>query len=157
MRTLPTIIGLKPDGKIRTFCKRITRTQLITAALIFLSLLSISFFVIIILQAKNHGKNNNNIGEYCLNRGCLSAATQQLRFMDTTVSTNRCIDFYHYACGSWQQTHPIQSSDAERTILGDIISQQDLDIERLLNSPVSRISIQSWEWKVKVCISLFVY
>jgi hypothetical protein len=35
--------------------------------------------------------------------------------------------------------------NTERTILGDIINQRDADIERLLNSPISRLSPKSSE------------
>jgi hypothetical protein len=66
--------------------------------------------------------------------------------MDRTTSDNHCTDFYNYACGGWQQTHQIQSFNTERTILGNIINQKrDVEIERLLNSPKSRISSQIWE------------
>jgi len=159
MWNLPTILGLKLDEKIGIFYRHLTRTHLIGAALIFLGLLSVSLLIAVIAQTTNRGQNNNNNNntkQYCLNRGCLSAATHQLRFMDSTVSANRCTDFYNYACGGWKQTHPIQSFDTERTILGDIINQRNADIQRLLNSPITRISTQSWEWKVKVCILLFV-
>jgi hypothetical protein len=81
MRNLLRIVGLKPDGKIRTYYNRITRKHVILAELIFLSSLLITTFV---------------QGIY-LNRECLSAATHQLRFMDNSVLANRCIDFYNYA------------------------------------------------------------
>ena len=108
-----------------------------------------SLFITAIVQRVTR-QSNHDVNEYCLNRGCLSAATHQLRSMDNSTYANRCLDFYHYACGGWQQSHPIQAFHFERTILGDIIDQRNADIERLLNSPVSRLSPQSWEWKVKV-------
>ncbi|CAF0801046.1 unnamed protein product [Adineta steineri] len=159
MRQLPQIIGLPADGKVNTFCRSITRARLITVGLVFLGLLSLSLLITVIVQASNRKQNDttntitntsdNNVDGYCLNRGCLSAATHQLRYMDNTVWDDRCTDFYQYACGTWQQTHPIQSFDVERTILGDINDRRDADIERLLNSPVSRLTAKSWEWKVK--------
>jgi hypothetical protein len=72
--------------------------------------------------------------------------------MNTTMSVNRCTDFYNYACGGWQQTYPILSFNTERTILDDIINPRDADIRCLLDSPISRISTQIWEGKVEVCI-----
>ncbi|CAF3024909.1 unnamed protein product [Rotaria sp. Silwood2] len=145
MRSLPPIIGIKSDGPVGTFCSRINRRHLIGASLIFLGLLSTALLITVIVQAKNRGQSN----EYCINRGCLSASTHQLSFMDTTALADRCTDFYKYACGGWQQTHPIQYFDTERTILSDIIVRRDADIERLLNSPISRESEKSWEYKVK--------
>jgi len=149
MRSLPTIVGLQPDGKVCTFFNRITRTHLL-----IIGLLSITLLVTIIIQTHNHQQNdktNINNDEYCLTEGCLSAATYQLNSMDKTASSNLCTDFYTYACGGWKKTHPIQSFDVERTILGDIINQRDIELERLLNVPISRISPNSWEYKLKVC------
>jgi len=154
MRSLTTIVWLKPDGKIVTFFNRITRTHLLIIGLIFFGLLSFTLLTTLIIQVQKpqqNDKTNTNNDEYCLTEGCLSAATYQLNSMDSTASSNLCTDFYTYACGGWQKTHPIQSFDVERTILGDIINQRDMDIERLLNAPISRISPSSWEYKLKVC------
>jgi hypothetical protein len=150
MRSLPTIVELKLDEKIVTFFNRINRKHLVIIGFIFLGLLSFILFIHVIIHEQNDNTNTNN-DEYCLTEGCLSAATYQLNSIDSTASSNLCTDFYTYACGGWQKTHPIQSFDVERTILGDIINQRNMEIERLLNTPISRISQKSWEYKLKVC------
>ncbi|CAF3418992.1 unnamed protein product [Rotaria sp. Silwood1] len=149
--TPPTIVGLPQEVPADTFFSRINRRHLIGAALILLGLLSTALLITVIVQAKHRRQNNTNnvVNSYCVNRGCLSAATHQLNFMDPTAFADRCTDFYKYACGGWQQTHPIQSFDTERTILNDIIARRDVDIERLLDSSISRGSQKSWERKVK--------
>lgn len=152
MRNLTTILGLQPEGKIRKF---FNRKHLFIIGFIFFVLLSITLSIILIIEKVNHKKENDNKSDndnYCLNQGCLSAATYQLNLIDFTASSNLCTDFYTYACGSWQKTHPIQSFDIERTILGDIINQRDSELERLLNTPISRSSPRSWEYKLKVCL-----
>ncbi|CAF3289761.1 unnamed protein product [Rotaria socialis] len=141
------------SSELIIFGRKINRNHF-GAGLIFLGLLSTALLITVIVQATNHKKNNNDNGssdvnQYCQNRGCLSAATHQLRSLDKAASADRCTDFYKYACGVWQQTHPIESFETERTVLGDIINRRNADIERLLDSPVSRGSPISWEWKVK--------
>jgi hypothetical protein len=145
------MIRLKPDGKVCTLFNRITRTHLLIFGVIFLGLLSITLLITVIIQTQNHDNTHTNKDEYCLTEGCLSAATYQLNSLDNTASSNLCTDFYTYACGGWQKTHLIQAFDVERTILGDIIDQRDMEIERLLNAPISRINPESWEYKLKVC------
>ncbi|CAF5124842.1 unnamed protein product, partial [Rotaria magnacalcarata] len=122
--------------------------------LIFLGVLSLALIITVIVQARNRAKydntnKNKNENDVCLTQGCISAATHQLRSIDSAVSSNLCKDFYTYACGGWQKTHPIQSFDVERTILGDIINRRDTEIERLLDSPIIRSDQRSWEYKVK--------
>ena len=159
MNSRPTIIGLRPNEKLGAFCNCINRRHLIGVALMLLGLLSLSLLIAVIIQTANpeHNNNDNNDDQYCLTQGCLSAATHQLRFIDSTVtSTERCTDFYKYACSGWERTHSIQSFDTERTILGDMINRRDRDIERLLNSPIARLTLKSWERKVKVCTVLIL-
>ncbi|CAF1196744.1 unnamed protein product [Rotaria sordida] len=144
-------MGLTDNGKIGTICNRITSRNLLIVAFVFLGLLSFSLLITVIVQArKNHETNHEtNNNELCLTRGCISAATHQLRSIDNTVLSNLCTDFYTYACGNWIKTHPIQSFDVERTILGDIIDRRNFEIERLLDAPISRTNERSWEYKLK--------
>ncbi|CAF2745203.1 unnamed protein product [Rotaria sp. Silwood2] len=167
MRSLPTIIGPQENGKIRTFLSHITSRHRIIIAFVFLGLLSLSLLIAVIVQARSNGKNDNNIDtntisstttamnkiEYCLTPGCISAAAHQLRSINSTASSNLCTDFYTYACGNWIKTHPIQSYDVERTILGDIIDHRDFEIERLLDAPIIRTNKRSWEYKLKTYYS----
>ena len=173
--TPTTFVGLEPVNQVQSFCGRITRVQWIVVGFVLLSLLSLSLLIAVIVQARQHASekspnptinpsspspspslssttpssNQTNI-QYCLNRGCLSAAAHQLRWIDSDAWANRCNDFYQYACGKWQRTHPIQSFDVERTVLGDILDQRDWDVERLLDSPIVRNDPDGWEWKLKV-------
>ena len=129
--------------------KKLARIHYVSIALGFFVLLSIALIISLIVQArKNDDKTTGN--DYCLTEGCLSAASYQLRSMDQQASSNLCTDFYSYACGSWQRTHPILSFDVERTILGDILYRREFDIQRLLESPIIRSSPTSWEYKIKV-------
>lgn len=164
-----------------TFFSRVDRNHIIGAVLVILGLLSIIFLTVAVVQGKDRENNNdfnnnpstatsrpppptttdnptttnNNNSEsdqYCLSQGCLAGATHQMRFMNRTLFSDRCTDFYKYACGNWRQARPIQSYDPERTVLDDIITRRDGEIKRLLDSPVSRVSVSSWEWKIKVRI-----
>ncbi|CAF3376068.1 unnamed protein product [Rotaria socialis] len=157
MRSIPEIIGLDEKGVVVNAGRnRTTSGRVFFGTFIFLGVLSLALLITVIVQARNNGKNDNtnnnkneNKNEVCLTQGCISAATHQLRSADSTVASNLCKDFYTYACGGWQKTHPIQSFDVERTILGDIIDRRDMEIERLLDSPIIRSNERSWEYKVK--------
>ncbi|CAM4941895.1 unnamed protein product [Rotaria socialis] len=157
MRSIPEIIGLDEKGVVVNAGRnRTTFQRVFFGTFIFLGVLSLALLITVIVQARNNGKNDNtnnnkneNKNEVCLTQGCISAATHQLRSADSTVASNLCKDFYTYACGGWQKTHPIQSFDVERTILGDIIDRRDMEIERLLDSPIIRSNERSWEYKVK--------
>ncbi|CAF1521815.1 unnamed protein product [Adineta ricciae] len=149
---LPSIIGLPAKGQTNTFLGRITRAHLIIGGLILLGILSLSLLITVIVQAATHRKETTDTtsnSELCLTRGCLAAASHQMRSIDKTAWNDRCTNFYQYACGTWEQSHPIQSFEVERTILGDLIERRNEDIERLLDAPVSRSTERSWEWKVK--------
>jgi hypothetical protein len=153
MSTPPTltIVGLDRIGKPTPFYDKITRKHLSIATIIF-GILSLSLLITVIVLVQNRRqKDNTNTDDLCLTQGCLSAAAYQLHSMDSTASSNLCTDFYTYACSGWRQTHSIQSFDVERTILGDIIDRRDIEMERLLDAPVSRPTPQSWEYKLKVC------
>ncbi|CAF3666159.1 unnamed protein product [Rotaria sp. Silwood1] len=141
--------------KIGTFSSRITSKHLYIIAFIFLGLLSFSLLITVIVQARKNNNNTNidtsyvNNNDLCLTRGCISASTHQLRSINSIASSNLCTDFYTYACDGWVKTHPIQSYDVERTILGDIINRRDFELERLLDAPILRTDERSWEYKIK--------
>ncbi|CAF1007427.1 unnamed protein product, partial [Rotaria magnacalcarata] len=155
MRSIPEIIGLDEKGVVVNAGRNRTISGRVWfGTLIFLGVLSLALIITVIVQARNRAKydntnKNKNENDVCLTQGCISAATHQLRSIDSAVSSNLCKDFYTYACGGWQKTHPIQSFDVERTILGDIIDRRDTEIERLLDSPIIRSNQRSWEYKVK--------
>ncbi|CAM4804314.1 unnamed protein product [Rotaria magnacalcarata] len=155
MRSIPEIIGLDEKGVVVNAGRNRTISGRVWfGTLIFLGVLSLALIITVIVQARNRAKydntnKNKNENDVCLTQGCISAATHQLRSIDSAVSSNLCKDFYTYACGGWQKTHPIQSFDVERTILGDIINRRDTEIERLLDSPIIRSDQRSWEYKVK--------
>ena len=148
MQTLPTIVGLPTEDNTRRCSTRIERGHVLILAFILLGLLSLSLLITAIVQRRHSSAVAKE--DYCLTRGCLSAASYQLRSMDSGASANLCTDFYAYACGGWHRTHPIQSFDVERTILGDMNDRRDTEIERLLNAPSSRPEKTSWEYKLKV-------
>lgn len=158
MRNLPTIVGLPADGAIRKNCSKLTRIHLLIIAVVLLSLLSVGLLVGLIVQrTKSSSSSSTDKITYCLTDGCLSAASYQIRSMDKNASSTICTDFYSYACGGWQRTHPIQSFDVERTPLGDIINRRDADIERLLSEPIRRPNAVSWEYKLKVSLSIKIF
>lgn len=148
--TRPTIVGL--PSTTSNARSRITRLHLLIIGIVVLGLLSLGLLVTVIVQAKSSRETSSpeTKNDYCLNDGCLSAATYQLRSMNKNASASRCTDFYRYACGGWEEKHVILSSDVERTILGDVLNRRDADIERLLNSPISRMERDGWEYKLKV-------
>ena len=121
----------------------LTRTRLYLIGYVFLGLLSLSLLIAVIVQGhKSKSQPNDSTipsTDACLTDGCISAATYQLRSMDTSLASNLCSDFYKYACGGWERTHPIQS----------------YEVERLLNSPIVQVGDHSWEYKVKVCRRYF--
>ncbi|CAM4988346.1 unnamed protein product, partial [Rotaria socialis] len=118
MRSIPEIIGLDEKGVVVNAGRnRTTSGRVFFGTFIFLGVLSLALLITVIVQARNNGKydntnnnnnnnNNNNTNEICLTQGCISAATHQLRSADSTVASNLCKDFYTYACGGWQKTHP---------------------------------------------------
>ena len=148
VRVRTVFVGLPSIGNTSSVCHRITRPRLIAAGLICLGLLSLALLITVIVQARSGGKVDNAKAT-CLDRGCLSAVSHQLRFMDESAAPDRCKDFYQYACGRWQRTHPIESFEVERTILGDLSNRRDMEIESLLDSPIVRADPKSWEWKLK--------
>ena len=146
---MATFVGLGPPRNESSVCSQITRAHLIAAGLIFLSLLSVALLITVVVQARRGGKGDD-AKAYCLDRGCLAAVSHQLRSVDESAAPERCKDFYKYACGRWQRTHPIESSEIERTILGDLTNRRDMEIESLLDSPITSPDSKSWEWKLKV-------
>jgi len=154
MRNLPIIIGLSNDGKLISFYRRITRANLFNFALIFFGLLStLLFFLLIIQNHKHHQTKHDKPTQYCLTEECLLASNYQIELMNKSGRENRCRDFYNYACGRWEQTHPIESIAFERTIFSDMIDERNAHLYRLLNTPIEHHNSKSWEWKVKVCLS----
>lgn len=148
VKQAPTIVGLPTSTSSSSGTSNMKRTRVLIVTIVLLGLLSIALLITVIVQATKTTANNDSKTE--ITDEIISAAAHQISAFDRNASSDLCTDFYSYACGTWQRTHPIQDEGVERTIIGDILLRRDNEIERLLTGPIVSSSARQWQYKIKV-------
>lgn len=141
-----------PEPKVT---KRPNTLWLMLFGFITVIALSLATLIVVVVQGKCRNEIyqtivGDNSTQACQTRGCILSAAHQLRWIDESMSQDRCENFFRYACTNWLRTHPFLSHNAERTIFSDILDQRDLNIQRLLDTPIIRNQPETWEYKIKV-------
>ncbi|CAF0910418.1 unnamed protein product [Adineta steineri] len=91
----------------------------------------------------------------CLTPECITLAADTYNAMDTTVDP--CEDFYQFACGNWDKSHPIPEGRGTRSSFESFVNDVVDFYRELLRKPVLDIepdAVRKLKMFYQTCISL---
>ncbi|KAL6430283.1 hypothetical protein ACFW04_007774 [Cataglyphis niger] len=99
-----------------------------------ITLLAICLFILLLLALNtNHECVREPQPNVCMTEECVRTAASLLTAMDTTVAP--CVDFFQYACGTWNRLHVIPEDRSSISTFEVLADQLQVILKRLLEEP----------------------
>lgn len=110
----------------------IPRTELILGVCLAVAVVVCIILIPFAAQGGSSGSDGPDIDGLCFTPECLEAAGYVISSINTTAQP--CDNFYQYACGLWEYSHPLNSNQKSRTVHTNIHDQNQEKILRVLES-----------------------
>lgn len=140
----PPAKGLKLPFNMKPPAGTNTREMILGGVCLLLIILVV---LLGILYGTKAGKSVATGPLACTSAACLSSSS----FIQASIndSVNPCEDFHAFACSGWASRRTIRPDKSSRTVLGDIFDTNEQKLRTLLEFPIQRNTIDSWERKIK--------
>lgn len=134
------------------------KTVCLKLSLLVVSILSVVFFLALVISENKSGPSDTSGGEIgpgygvCLTPECVNVASDIIRSLDQ--SADPCQDFWQYSCGGWIKTHEIPDDKVSYNTFSVLAEQNDNVIKKALTSSTTdqAVSIGHASTLYKLCM-----
>ncbi|XP_071050540.1 neprilysin-1-like [Onthophagus taurus] len=112
------------------------REKVLLGAVLVLVVVATTSLVLLISGTKNCGLGKDDIRQICLTEECVRTASSLLAAMDHTADP--CIDFFQYACGTWNKKHIIPEDRSSISTFEVMADQLQVILKGVLEEAINQ-------------------